>query len=780
MSSYYIIPTAIAALVSIVLVGYVWRYRQNAAAGQFMRMLLALAAWSTAASFENLVYDLDSKIFWAKAAYLGVPFLPVLWLFFILDYRESGSGRDNPSRRLLLVVPALSTILAWTNDYHQLIWTDMSLVTIKGSRVMIYEFGPYFWIAVAAYSWSLVLIATVVLLRRLLAGPSIYRAQAGILLAAALLPLLASMVYLSGLGPTGLDLTPLSFSLTTVLVAWALFSYRLIDFGPVAFEAVFNALDDAIIVVDNQGRVTEINPRALRASSRSRSEVVGEMVEVVFSRYPDLVERFGSSRDVHTEVTVDESGRARRLEIRIFPLEDDKGRTTGRIVISRDVTERSVYQSRIEQMAFRDFLTGLPNRRALSDLANKALALARRRKWSVAVLFLDLDNFKSVNDDLGHAAGDLLLQLVASRLQGTVRSEDTLVRLGGDEFALLSQDSSAKSAGKAASRMLEALKDPFEIRETFVTVEASIGVALSPDAGASVEELIAQADVAMYQAKNSPQHVAFFDHTQDLFTQELLKLESEFRRALERNEIFLDYQPILDLRTGETAGLEALARWQHPDRGLLQPSEFIPVLEERSLTWNLDQFVLRRALEEIGPLPFPLSVNLSTKSLLDSNLAKVVQEALEEFNVEPSRLTLEVSEVAISAAEQPARMVEILQKMGVKVAADNFGAGYSSLAHLRRFPYSQLKLDQYIVAGIGRNPEDEGILKAILTVAKSFNLSVIAEGVETTEQLDWLRENGCDLAQGFLISEPLSLTRVRRSNSASESLLPSPESLRRR
>jgi EAL domain-containing protein (putative c-di-GMP-specific phosphodiesterase class I) len=328
--------------------------------------------------------------------------------------------------------------------------------------------------------------------------------------------------------------------------------------------------------------------------------------------------------------------------------------------------------------------------------------------------------------------------------------------------------------------MLEALKDPFEIRETFVTVEASIGVALSPDAGASVEELIAQADVAMYQAKNSPQHVAFFDHTQDLFTQELLKLESEFRRALERNEIFLDYQPILDLRTGETAGLEALARWQHPDRGLLQPSEFIPVLEERSLTWNLDQFVLRRALEEIGPLPFPLSVNLSTKSLLDSNLAKVVQEALEEFNVEPSRLTLEVSEVAISAAEQPARMVEILQKMGVKVAADNFGAGYSSLAHLRRFPYSQLKLDQYIVAGIGRNPEDEGILKAILTVAKSFNLSVIAEGVETTEQLDWLRENGCDLAQGFLISEPLSLTRVRRSNSASESLLPSPESLRRR
>ena len=780
MSSYYIIPTAIAALVSIVLVGYVWRYRQNAAAGQFMRMLLALAAWSTAASFENLVYDLDSKIFWAKAAYLGVPFLPVLWLFFILDYRESGSGRGNPSRRLLLVVPALSTILAWTNDYHHLIWTDMSLATIKGSRVMIYEFGPYFWIAVAAYSWSLVLIATVVLLRRLLAGPSIYRAQAGILLAAALLPLLASMVYLSGLGPTGLDLTPLSFSLTTVLVAWALFSYRLIDFGPVAFEAVFNALDDAIIVLDNQGRVTEINPRALRASSRSRSEVVGEMVEVVFSRYPDLVERFGSSRDVHTEVTVDESGRARRLEIRIFPLEDDKGRTTGRIVISRDVTERSVYQSRIEQMAFRDFLTGLPNRRALSDLANKALALARRRQWSVAVLFLDLDNFKSVNDDLGHAAGDLLLQLVASRLQGTVRSEDTLVRLGGDEFALLSQDSSAKSAGKAASRMLEALKDPFEIRETFVTVEASIGVALSPDAGASVEELIAQADVAMYQAKNSPQHVAFFDHTQDLFTQELLKLESEFRRALERNEIFLDYQPILDLRTGETAGLEVLARWQHPDRGLLQPSEFIPVLEERNLTWNLDQFVLRRALEEIGPLPFPLSVNLSTKSLLDSNLAKVVQEALEEFNVEPSRLTLEVSEVAISAAEQPARMVEILQKMGVKVAADNFGAGYSSLAHLRRFPYSQLKLDQYIVAGIGRNPEDEGILKAILTVAKSFNLSVIAEGVETTEQLDWLRENGCDLAQGFLISEPLSLTRVRRSNSASESLLPSPESLRPR
>ena len=291
MSSYYLIPTAIAALVSMVLAGYVWRYRQNAIAGQFIRMLIALAVWSTAASFENLAYDLDGKIFWAKAAYLGVPFLPVLWLFFILDYRASGSRRSNPLRRLLLVVPALSLILAWTNDYHHLIWTDMSLATVKGSRITIYEFGPYFWIAVAAYSWILVLIATVVLLRRFLAGPTIYRAQAGILLTAALL---ASMIYLSGLGPTGLDLTPLSFSLTTILVAWALFSYRLIDFGPVAFEAVFNALDDAIIVLDNHGRVTEINPRALRASSRSRSEVVGEMVEVVFSRYPDLVERFGS------------------------------------------------------------------------------------------------------------------------------------------------------------------------------------------------------------------------------------------------------------------------------------------------------------------------------------------------------------------------------------------------------------------------------------------------------------------------------------------------------
>lgn len=760
----YLTPMLIGTAVSLVLAGYTWKNRSTSGAKYFAPLLGTLAIWSATAVLEFLAPTLEGQLFWAKVQYLGHAPLSVLWLLFVLDFTSPSHMTIDKRWHLLFLPTIVSLVLVWTNENHGLIWKNAELLYEGGRAHLSQEDGLWFWIGHLGFGWLLVWTGMVLLVRRFLSATSIQRGQVVILLFAGALPMIANMVHVLGFSPLPyVDITPISFSIACLLIAWGLFFYHLFDLSPVAFEAVFHAIGDSVVVLDQNNRVTEINPHALEGLGRTRAEVLGQHASDLYSRFPTLVDKFENSEEIDTELTVlDSLGTQRRIEIRTFPLLNWRREMSGRIVMSRDVTEREAYQKRIEEMAFRDFLTGLPNRRFLQDIAEAALALARRRRWGVAVLFLDLDRFKGVNDALGHASGDFLLQLVAARLKGAVRSEDTLARLGGDEFALLMQDCAPDTAGRAAARLLEALKEPFAVKNTLLHVEASVGIALA-EPGQRVEELLAQADAAMYQAKQSNKSVTFYDPAQDLFTQELLALESEFRSALENEELFLEYQPVLDLDSQELAGVEALVRWQHPKRGRLEPPEFLHVVEERSLSWALDRHVLQRAIQDLAPFDFGLSVNLSTKSMLDADVYSDVEETLRRYNFAPERLTLEVAERAISRPGDGEHTLMRLRGLGVHIAADEFGAGFSSLTYLRRFPLDALKLDRYLVSGIGRRPEDEAIILAIITIAHSLNLQVVASGIERQEQLDWLRANGCRYAQGHLVAPPWPIEKLRNA-----------------
>lgn len=756
----YIIPMLLSTVVSASLSIYIWWNRAKTRDVYFAPMIFAVAVWSGSATLEILAPTFEAKLFWARFQFFGMAPLPVLWLFFALDFTGYG-GRFADRRKFWLFLPAIvSILLVWTNAYHGLMWADIRL-TAENPYQLVPQFGLWYWTGLAGFSWPLILVGFLCLLRRLLSAASVYRDQLAILLLAFAVGVVANIVQLTGFSPLPhVDLTPISFSVSCLLVAWGLFFYRLFDLVPVAFEAVFHDMQHSVVIVDEKNRIAEINPHALGNLGESRSEVLGRNLQEVYSHFPDSLE-LSAANDTETEVTArDKHGEPRRLAIRISPLRDWRGEVSGGIVAWRDITESDSQRKRIEDMAYRDFLTSLPNRRALYDIAGRALALAQRREWGVALLFLDLDRFKTVNDALGHASGDLLLQMVAARLRSAVRGEDTLSRLGGDEFALLIQDTTAESARRAAVRLLASLESPFEIKGSILQIQGSIGIAMYPQAGERVDDLLAQADVAMYQAKGSSNSLSFYDPTQDLLTQELLKLETEFRQALESDELVLEYQPVLDLATNEVAGFESFVRWRHPEHGSMEPADFVDVLEERSLTWALDRYVLQRAVSELASLDCAIGVNLSAKSLLNEELYALVETTLAKHNVFAGRLVLEISERSIATPQRPEKVFKRLQELGVGILADDFGSGFSSLTYLRKFPLSVLKLHRDIVRGVGRQPEDEAIIEALVTIARSLRIRVIAKGVESEEQLRWLKDHGCDFAQGAWISAPLPLEKV--------------------
>ena len=449
----------------------------------------------------------------------------------------------------------------------------------------------------------------------------------------------------------------------------------------------------------------------------------------------------------------------------------------GIVVNARDVTERKAYEERLARQATHDSLTGLPNRRLLMDRLGQALARAGRSGQRVAVLYLDLDDFKVVNDSLGHDAGDELLVAVAERLRDCLRPEDTVARLGGDEFAVLVEDAEdAAAAARVAERIGEALREaPFEVRDRRMTVGASVGVVLADEQRRGAEDLLRGADLAMYEAKDRGKagHAVFDPETERRFLRRV-ELEDGLRRALKRGEFALRYQPVVALDTGRTVGFEALVRWERPGRGLVAPSEFVPLAEENGLIVPIGRWVLREACRQArrwqsplpgseGPPPI-VGVNLSARQLSHPDLVEDVADALAAAGLDPERLTLEITEGAVVGDEE--RHVDALRRLrglGVRLAIDDFGVGYSSLSYLRRLPAGLLKIDRSFVEEIGdgdrgddKEVPDEVLLSGVLGLAKGLGMRTLAEGVETAGQAARLRELGCDLAQGFLFSGPLT------------------------
>jgi diguanylate cyclase (GGDEF)-like protein len=415
-----------------------------------------------------------------------------------------------------------------------------------------------------------------------------------------------------------------------------------------------------------------------------------------------------------------------------------------------------------EHQALHDALTDLPNRTLFHDRVGQALTVARREHIPVAVMIMDLDRFKEVNDTLGHASGDELLKQAGERLREALRESDTVARLGGDEFGvLLPKVVDSAAAVSVARKLRKALEEPFTIHGLALQMEASVGIALSPEHGDDVHSLLQRADVAMYVAKEHPGGCEVYARERDEYSPDRLTLLTELRRGIDAGELVLHYQPKAELRSGQVTGVEALVRWSHPTRGLIPPDEFIPLAQKTGVIVPLTFFVLNEALRQcrtwqLEGLNLCVSVNLSARNLLDVNLPDTVGELLAKWEVPPSLLELEITESTILA--DPIRAMHVLSRlsgMGVRLAIDDFGTGYSSLAYLKRLPVDELKIDKSFVQGMQEDENDAVIVRSTIDLGRNLGLKVVAEGVETNEAWRQLAALGCDVAQGYYLSRPV-------------------------
>ena len=453
------------------------------------------------------------------------------------------------------------------------------------------------------------------------------------------------------------------------------------------------------------------------------------------------------------------------IEDSAAPIHDRDGQVTGAVIVFHDVSMARAMVLEMSHLAQHDVLTDLPNRLLLNDRLTQAISLARRNHNQVAVLFLDLDGFKHINDSLGHAIGDKLLQSVAARLSTCVRKSDTVSRQGGDEFViLLSEVAHAADAAISAAKIIAELKKVHSIGEHQLHVTASIGISTYPENGEDAETLIKNADTAMYHAKEyGRDNYQFFQTEMNLQAVERQSLEGQLRYALEREELLLHYQPKINLKTGAITSVEALVRWQHPERGLLLPGQFLAIAEDSGLIVGIGRWVLReacrqtRAWLDAGLPAVPVAVNISSLEFRSEHFFEGVRAALKKTDLDPRYLELELTEtVLMRHAESTAFALAELKAIGVRLAVDDFGTGYSSLSYLTRFPIDALKLDQSFVHNIIVNTNDAIVVSAVISMGQSLKLRVIAEGVETQEQLAFLQAAGCDEGQGYYFSRPVA------------------------
>ena len=518
-------------------------------------------------------------------------------------------------------------------------------------------------------------------------------------------------------------------------------------------RAVLDNVAEGIITVDDLHRVASFNPAAERLFGYSASDVINSDVrKLLDSLAPgETLGRTRSGSALHVDLSVGEM----RL--------DDQHL---RIYSARDITARKRAESALEHQALHDALTDLPNRVLLHDRLQQAIRAAERPGLSVALLIMDLDRFKEVNDTFGHHTGDQLLAQLGKRLGTVLRGSDTIARLGGDEFAVLLPTAHFEDARLIAERLLQVLEQPFALGGLELEIDASIGIALAPDHGSDADALLRRADVAMYVAKRSSSGYALYTAEQDQHSPMRLAMVGELRRAIDHNELALYFQPKISLKTGHITCAEALVRWQHPRHGLLGADQFVPIAEQTGLIRPLARWVLDAALQQCNlwrrdGLDLSVAVNLSMRNLHDAEIVDMIGQLLTRWGIPPAMLVIEITESSLMA--DAARATEVLSRlrtMGVGISIDDFGTGYSSLAYLKRLTVDELKIDKSFVAHMARDDSDAAIVRSTIGLAHDLGLTVVAEGVEDQETWDLLGALGCDVAQGYFVSRPLPVAAL--------------------
>jgi diguanylate cyclase (GGDEF)-like protein/PAS domain S-box-containing protein len=541
-----------------------------------------------------------------------------------------------------------------------------------------------------------------------------------------------------------------------------------------ALEAAANA----IVITDYEGKMVWVNRAFTTMTGYSKEEALSKNLCLLKSGaqpesyYANLWSTISSGKVWQGEiVNRRKDGTTYTEEMTITPVTQDVDNPATRhyIAIKQDITTRKAAEARVQYLAYYDALTGLPNRTLLQDRLSKALASARRRKDKVALLFLDLDRFKDINDSLGHSVGDLLLQEVAERLKKWAREQDTVARVGGDEFVIvLTAAKDGADAAVAAERLMHAMSAGFVVQGRSLSISCSLGISVFPEHGADSEALIKNADAAMYCAKeNGGDNIRFFTDDMNAQAVERLTLESSLRLALDRKELFLMYQPQMNIATGKIIGLEALLRWQHPKLGLVPPDKFIRIAENCGLIVPIGEWVLSTACSQArkwqdeGLPAVSVAVNVSAVQFRQEDFCELIRRVLHETGLGPQYLELELTESLLLAnADVMLSVVEELKAIGVTLAIDDFGTGYSNFNYLRQFQVSKLKIDRSFIRDVAVNPDDAAITTAIISMAKSLHLKVIAEGVENEAQMSFLRAHQCDEIQGYYFSKPLATDKV--------------------
>ncbi|BBH20122.1 hypothetical protein Back11_14670 [Paenibacillus baekrokdamisoli] len=538
------------------------------------------------------------------------------------------------------------------------------------------------------------------------------------------------------------------------------------------FRSVIESANDAIILADSMGTIISWNRGAQLIFGFQEKEVLGDKLQVIIpERYREAhqkgMERYISTGNPHViGKTIELQGL--RKDGSEFPIElsiaawVEEGNTYFSSII-RDITERKKAQEKINQMVYLDPLTGLPNRHLLNDRLTQALDQANENKQIIGIMFIDLDRFKYINDTLGHAMGDRLLIEVAKRIQAIVGKGDTVSRQGGDEFIVLLPNTTSDEITKKAHKIVDLFSKSVVISEHEMFVTPSIGISLYPSDGSDSENLIKNADTAMYRVKEQGKN-SFQFYTPDMneMVSKKMKLEIGLRKGLERGEFHVFYQPQVDIISGNVIGLEALIRWQHPEWGVISPAEFIPLAEETGLIIPIGEWVLYEACRQSktwqneGYPPLRMAVNISSRQFQQSNLLEVISKTLKETGLDPQYLELELTESIIQDSKYAISTMQQLKTMGIHLSIDDFGTGYSSLSYLKLFPIDTLKIDRSFTSNIFVDSKDAALVHTIINMAHNLDLKVIAEGVESQEQLHFLEQRQCNQAQGYLFSRPIS------------------------